>query len=135
MEGVVVDIKKWRPITSLNTIYKIYAKVLALRMQPLLNDIIHKSQTGFMQERSIFDNIFMFWELTALAKEKDVDLVVLLFDFQKAYDRVDWSFLEEFMLQLGFPMAWVVAIRALHKRLVPYMWREKLMLPLSNTSV
>ena len=84
-------------------------------MQPLLNDIIHKSQTGFMQERSIFYNIFMFWELTALAKEKDVDLVVLLLDFEKAYDRVDWSFLEEVMLQLGFPMAWVVAIRALYK--------------------
>ena len=70
----------------------------------------------FMQERSIFDNIFMFRELTTLAKEKDVDLVVvLLLDFEKAYDRVDSSFLEEVMLQLGFPMAWVVAIRALYK--------------------
>ena len=60
LEGVVVDIKKWWPITILNTIYKIYAKILALRMQPLLNNIIHKLQTGFMQERSIFYNIFMF---------------------------------------------------------------------------
>ena len=50
-----------------------------------------------------------------MAKEKDEDLVVLLLDFEKAYDRVDWCFLEEVMLQLGFPMAWVVAVRALYK--------------------
>ena len=34
----------------MNTIYNIYAKVLSLRMQPLLNDVIHKLQIGFMQE-------------------------------------------------------------------------------------
>ena len=67
-------------------------------MQPLLNDIIHESQTGFMQERSIFYIIFKFWELTTLAKEKDEDLVVILLDFEKAYDRVDWGFLEKVML-------------------------------------
>ena len=68
-----------------------------------------------MQERSIFYIIFKFWELTTLAKEKDEDLVVLLLDFEKAYDRVDWCFLEKVMLHLGFPMAWVVAVRALYK--------------------
>ena len=47
MEGVIFDIKKWRPITIVNTVYRIYAKVHSLRMQPLLNDIIHKSQIGF----------------------------------------------------------------------------------------
>ena len=113
LEGVVVDIKKWCSITILNTIYKIYAKILSLHMQPLSNYIIHKSQTSFIQEHTIFYNIFMFWELTTLAKEKDVDLVVQLLNYGKAYDRVDWSFLEEVMLRLGFPMAQVVAIRDL----------------------
>ena len=37
------DIRACRPITLLNTVYKIYAKVLALRLQPLLSDIIHTS--------------------------------------------------------------------------------------------
>ena len=53
-------------------------------MQPLLNDISHKSQTGFIQEHSIFDNIFMFWDLTTLAKEKGANLMVLSLDFEKA---------------------------------------------------
>ena len=131
MEGVVVDIKKWQPITILNAIYTIYAKVLSLRMQPLLNDIIHKLQTNFMQKRSIFYNIFMFWELTALAKEKDEDLVVLRLDFEKAYDRVDWSFLEEVMLPLGFPMVCVVAVRALNKNASSSVYVRSWCTPLS----
>ena len=59
LEGVVDDIKKWRPITLLNTVYKVYAKLLATRLQPFLPHIVHKTQTGFIQERSIFDNIFI----------------------------------------------------------------------------
>ena len=92
VEGVVDDIKKWRPITILNTIYKVYAKLLAIRLQPFLPHIIHKNQTGFIQERSIFDNIFMFWEMIAVAEETKQDLAILLLDFEKAYDRVDWKF-------------------------------------------
>ena len=42
-DGVSEDIRAWRLITILNTVYKIYAKVLALRLQPLLSDIIHTS--------------------------------------------------------------------------------------------
>ena len=95
-DGASEDIRAWWPITLLNTIYKIYAlKVLALCLQPLLPDIIHTSQTGFMQDRSIFDNIFMFWELSASAMAKKEHLIILLLDFEKAYDRVNWDFLED----------------------------------------
>ena len=69
LEGVVDDIKKWRPITILNIVYRVYAKLLAIRLQPFLPHIIHKNQTGFIQEWSIFDNIFMFWEMIAIAQE------------------------------------------------------------------
>ena len=64
----------------------------------------------------------MFWELTNLAKEKDEDLLVLFLDFEKAYDRVGWCFLKEVMQQLGFPMAWVVAVRALYKNVSSYVY-------------
>ena len=50
------DICKWRPITLLNTSYKIFAKLLSFRLQELQPKIIHESQTRFMWERSIMDN-------------------------------------------------------------------------------
>ena len=101
-EGVLDDIRKWRPITILNTVYKILAKAISLRIQPLLGELIHHTQTGFVKERSILDNIFAFWEATALAKLRHKDMAVLLLDFEKAYDRVDWSFLEGTLARFGF---------------------------------
>ena len=97
-----MDMEKWRPITFLNTIYKIYAKGLSMRIQKFLPRLIHTSQTGFIKERSILDNIFVFWEAVAVAKKTKQDLAILLLDFEKAYDRVDWSFLEGTMVCMGF---------------------------------
>ena len=114
MEGVVADIRKWRPITILNTIYKMYAKLLAMRLQPFLSDIIHNTQTGFLQDRSILDNIFLFWEAVAISQERKEELAILLLDFEKAYDRVDWSFLRGTMEKLGFPNQWLTAVSALY---------------------
>ena len=97
------DISQWRPITILNTIYKIFAKTISLRLQPWLPQLIHSSQTGFIKEHSILDNIFTFCrETTAMALKTKQDMAILLLDFEKAYDRVDWSFLEGTMLKFGF---------------------------------
>ena len=64
--------------------------------------LIHPTQTGFVKERSILGNIFTFLEAVALVRLHDDDLAILLLDFEKAYDRVDWGFLEGTMLQMGF---------------------------------
>ena len=48
-QGSSDDIRNWRPITILNTIYKIFAKAWSLRIQPFLLKIIHSSQIGFIQ--------------------------------------------------------------------------------------
>ena len=55
-----VEMEKWRPITLLNTIYKIYAKVISIRIQKFMSRLIHCSQTSFVKEKSILDNIFTF---------------------------------------------------------------------------
>ena len=50
-------LKNWRPISLLNMDLKIYSKMIALRLQPVLEDIIHPSQTGFIKNRLIGENI------------------------------------------------------------------------------
>ena len=52
-----VELGMWRPITLLNTVYKIYANVLSLRIQKILLELIHSSHTGFVKESSILDNL------------------------------------------------------------------------------
>ena len=83
------DIRKWRLITILNTIYKLLAKMISLIVQPWLPQLIHASQIGFIKERSILDNIFTLWEVMALALKTKQDMAILLLDFEKSYDRVD----------------------------------------------
>ncbi len=113
-EGVADEIQKWRPITILNTVYKILAKAISLRLQPLLPQLIHVSQTGFIKERSILDNITTFWELTAQAKKRKENMAVLLLDFEKAYDRVEWEFLHGTLLRFGFEESWIKGVAALY---------------------
>ena len=46
--------------------------------------------------------VITFWEYSTLAKEQEVDLTVMLLNFEKAYDMISWEFLEEVMEALGF---------------------------------
>ena len=85
-----------------------------MRLQPFLIDIIHNTQIGFLQDRSILDNIFLFWEAVAISRERKDDLAIFLLDFEKAYDRVDWSLLRSTMEKLGFPNQWLTVVSALY---------------------
>ena len=98
----------------LGTAYKILAKTISLRLQPFLDATIHATQTGFVRGRSILDNIFTFWEATAWARLQGEGMAVLLLDFEKAYDRVDWAFLEGTLERVGFPLRWIHGVSSLY---------------------
>ena len=42
------------------------------------------------------------------------DLTILLLDFEKAYDRVDWSFFRGTTTKLGFPNQWLTVVLTLY---------------------
>ena len=115
VKGIVSDVRQWRPITLLNTIYKIFANMLAKRVKPHLHALINVGQTGFMENRCIIDNVLTFWEAIALAKKTNQHIACLMLDFEKAYDRVQWPFLDKVMERLGLPSKWRAAALALYK--------------------
>ena len=53
--------------------------------------------------------------MIALAQHHKQSLVILLLDFEKAYDKVDWDFLEADLLKLGFSCAWIKGVSALYR--------------------
>ena len=114
-EKVSHEIRQWRPITILNLVYKNFANILVQRVKPFLGDIIQTNQTGFMEHRSIMDNVILFWEAVATARETNQNLACLMLDFKKAYDRVQWYFLEEVMKVIELPWEWRRAAQALYK--------------------
>ena len=91
----------------MNTAYKILAQAISLRIQPFLLDLIHNTQTGFVHGKSIFYNIFSFWEASKWSIQSNQKLAILLLDFEKAYDKVDWDFLECTLHRFGFTDAWI----------------------------
>jgi hypothetical protein len=108
-------LSNWRPITLLGSIYKILAKTLARRIQSALTHIIRPNQTGFVEGRNILDNVFLAQEALGWVKESEQDLVLLLLDFEKAFDRIEWKFLFTTLAKLGFSDTWVRWIGSLYQ--------------------
>jgi hypothetical protein len=87
---------------------------LARRLQDLLPNVIRPSQTGFVEGRSILDNTFLAQEAQEWAEESNQDLVLLLLDFEKAFDRIEWRFLFEALARLGFCPEWIQWVSSLY---------------------
>jgi hypothetical protein len=104
----------WRPITLLGNIYKILAKTLARRIQEFLPLVIRPNQTGFVDGRNILDNNFLAQEALVWALESGHDLVLLLLDFEKAFDKIEWDFLFPTLSKLGFCPTWIQWISSLY---------------------
>ena len=86
-------IKNLRPITLLNTDYKLIEKAIANKMTPALKHIIHQDQRGFMKERRISVNIRKFLDIMHHVETQDLEAVVLSLDFVKCFDKCSYSIL------------------------------------------
>ena len=94
-----------RPISLCNVIYKIFSKVIANRLKPMLNSIILETQSTFIANRLITDNISIAFESLHHRKTNCTGkkgFMAVKLDMSKGYDRVEWSFLEKILLKLGF---------------------------------
>jgi hypothetical protein len=90
----------YRPITLLNTDYRLLARVLADRLQPALQSAVSPSQTAFLKGRRSGSNVLCL-QLLADGLPADSTIVAALLDFAKAYDTIDRPFLLEVLRELG----------------------------------
>jgi len=88
-----------------NVIYKLVAKVLANRLKKILHKCISENQFAFVRERSILVNAMIAIEVVhhmKVSKKVREKNVALKLDINKAYDGIDWFYLKEAMIQMGF---------------------------------
>jgi exonuclease III len=95
-------IKNWRPITLLNTVYKVASSCIAERIKAVLPNLIHQDQQGFMKNRNIGENIRLLYDTLIYAKEKNMHGLILSIDFFKAFDSVSWSFIQRALTKFNF---------------------------------
>ena len=95
-------LKNWRPITLLNVDFKIASACIANRIKPILRNIISETQKGFLKGRYIGECTRLIYDLIDKLEEDDIPGLLLLIDFEKAFDTVEWSFIEKTLQFYGF---------------------------------
>ncbi|GAU20017.1 hypothetical protein TSUD_273520 [Trifolium subterraneum] len=100
------SLNDFRPISLVGSIYKILAKVLANRLRLVIGSVISESQTAFVKDRQILDGILIANEVVDEARKTKKELILFKVDFEKAYDSVDWDYLDAVMVRMSFPTLW-----------------------------
>ena len=108
-------LKNWRPISLLNADYKLIAKVIATRIKACLNDIIHRNQTGFLKDRFIGENIIKAISIIEYAESEDIPALLMFVDYEKAFDTVEWNYVEECLLYFNFSFMIINWVKILYR--------------------
>lgn len=94
------EISNYRPITLLNTDYKLFTKVIAQHLLDNIKQMVHQDQTGFIPNQSIYNNIRLATSIIKYAELANEDEAIVTLDQKKGYDKIRhdylWKTLEKF---------------------------------------
>ena len=100
--GNIKDLKNWRPISLLNVDYKIISKAITSRLSRVLASIVDPDQTCSVPGRSISSNVVLIRDVLSYIERTDETAILVSLDQEKAFDRVDRSFLKDLLVCFGF---------------------------------
>ena len=115
--GDIEDIANYRPISLINTDVKIISKALTTRLKYVLPTIIHKTQTA-VDGRQIDHTVHLLRDLIDLANKENLDAAFIFLDQEKAFDRVDHSFLYKTMDAFGIGSNFIQWVRQIYSTAV-----------------
>ena len=95
-------LQNWRPITLLNVDYKIASKAIAMRIEPMLPNLVHPDQTGFVKGRYIGENIRLIFDIMEQTKVNNIPGILISVDFKKAFDSLEWSCIQSTLQKFNF---------------------------------
>jgi len=109
------QIANYRPITILNSDYKIFTKALAVKLAKTVPKIIHENQAGFIPGRSIFDQVKLTKLVVDYAEAVDENGVIVGLDQEKAYDKITHDYLWRTLAKYNLPNSFIATVRSLYE--------------------
>lgn len=114
-KGEATEIGNYRPITILNTDYKIMTRVLTTQITKVVPYLIHPDQAGFMKGRSIADQTDLTRIMLDRSKADKQNGVIVCLDQEKAYDKICHDFIWRTLEKLNFPDHFTKTVRSLYE--------------------
>ncbi|GKV10561.1 hypothetical protein SLEP1_g21905 [Rubroshorea leprosula] len=101
-----LELEDFRPISLIGAMYKILTKILANRLSRVMQEIIGEQQTAFVKGRQLMDGVVVANEVIDEVRRKRKSSFVFKIDFEKAFDKVSWKFLDYMLERMGFDSKW-----------------------------
>ncbi|XP_026378053.1 uncharacterized protein LOC113272434 [Papaver somniferum] len=105
-KDTIEEIKDLRPISLVHGAYKILSKLLAERFKVSLPSVISQHQTTFIKKRQILDGVLIANELIDSRTRSGKPGLLCKVDFEKAFDHVNWDFIDEILKLMGYGDKW-----------------------------
>ena len=106
-------ISDYRPISLIHAVAKIIAKVLSIRLAPLMDALVSNAQSAFIKKRSIHDNFMYVRNFARRLHKCKTPALLFKLDIKKAFDSVRWEYVLDLMQRMGFPdkfRNWIAAL-------------------------
>jgi hypothetical protein len=105
------QIQQYRLICLLNVSLKIFTKVATNRISEVTQKVIRPTQTAFIPDRHILEGVVVLHETIHEMHRRTLDGVIFKIDFEKAYDKFKWPFLQQVLRMKGFDPIWCDRIK------------------------
>ena len=113
-KGDILDTSNWRPITLLCADYKIVAKALSLRLLCVIAAVVSPDQSCGIPGRFMGENVHLLHDIVNYSSMEGVSGAILSLDQEKAFDRVEWSYLAKVLVRMGFGESFRSWVRLLY---------------------
>lgn len=95
-------VEEYHPISLIGSAYKIIAKTLSIRLSKVFESVVSENQIAFIKGRHIMDGILILNEALDEAKRKKIGRLFFKVDLAKAFDSIDWGYLDSMLKGLNF---------------------------------
>ncbi|PPQ71789.1 hypothetical protein CVT25_005500 [Psilocybe cyanescens] len=113
-KGDKKEISNYRPITVLNSDYKIMTRALTTKLSKHVPALIHKDQAGFMKGRRIEDQTDLVRLMLDRCEMTEENGIIVCLDQEKAYDKIRHDFIWKSLEKFNFPSHFINTLKHIY---------------------